>query len=172
MLELPEDPSIGAAFQQHKLRRWLRENYYPDGTDHVRPVRPACSHACSVANTLVRYLTRWSSDACIAILCLQFLAPFKWLNTHLGGLGNAPGAEVPHEHTVSGLPEPEWEKLVAERAQRHLRVFRQPNVDPSQSLVRDTRPIREQLLHKGDPAENRHLRDAEILYRPHPPAHA
>ena len=75
----------------------------------------------------------------------QFLLPFKWLNTHLGGLGNAPGAEVPHEHYVAGMPEAEWEKRVEAGAKRHLRLLRQPNVDPADSLVRDTRPIWQQV---------------------------
>jgi hypothetical protein len=80
---------------------------------------------------------------------LQFLLPFKWLNTHIGGLGNAPGAEVPHEHFVAGMPEEEWEKRVEEGAKRHLRLLRQPNVDPADSLIRDTRPIWQQARSSG-----------------------
>ena len=102
-------------------------------------------------------------------------------------MGNAPGAEVPHEHYVAGMPEAEWEKRVEAGAKRHLRLLRQPNVDPANSLVRDTRPIwqqvrrsvcfaerstyssaRPQLLHRGDPAEHRHPHDAKLLYHPHP----
>ncbi len=85
----------------------------------------------------------------------------------MGGLGTAPGAEVPHAHTVAGLPEDAYERRVEEGAQRHLRIFRQPNVDPAASQVRDTRPVLEQMLHKGDPAEHRHLKDEPLLYRPH-----
>ena len=132
------------------------------------PSQPAASpDAARLRSWLKRHYSEEGTDH-----VRPFLAPFKWLNTHIGGLGNAPGAEVPHEHYVSGLPAPEWEARVAAGAQRHLRIFRQPNVDPSQSLVRDTRPIREQLLHKGDPAEHRHPRDAPLLYHPHPPQHA
>ncbi len=74
---------------------------------------------------------------------------------------------MPHTHTVAGVPEAQWAAAVAAGAQRHLRMFRQPNVDPADSLVRDTRPVWEQLAHKGHPAEHRHPRDAPLLYRPH-----
>ena len=114
-----------------KWRRWLKKHYYEDGTDHVRPVR-----------------VLFAEPRCLVVVAdsaRQFLLPFKWLNTHLGGLGNAPGAEVPHEHYVSGVPEAEWEQRVSAGAKRHLRLLRQPNVDPADSLVRDTRPIWQQV---------------------------
>lgn len=70
-------------------------------------------------------------------------------------------------HRVSGMPAAEWEKLVEEGARRHLRMLRQPNVDPADSLVRDTRPIWRQMLGLGDPAEKRKPHDAKLLYVPH-----
>jgi hypothetical protein len=104
---------------------------------------------------------------------LQFLAPFTWLNTHWGGPAGAPpapgaAAAAPHAHTVAGLPAEAYERAAEEEGhKRHVRLFRQPNVDPAESLVRDTRPILQQMRHKGHKGEGRHPADEPLLYHPH-----
>ncbi len=96
-----------------------------------------------------------------------FLLPFKHLNERFGGASGPSYDQVPHEHTVAGMPERAWADFVA-GAKRHLRLLRQPNVDPADSLVRDTRPLKEQLMHVGTPDEHRHPKDAALLYHPRP----
>ena len=139
MADLPEDPHLGAAFQQHGLRQYLRNHYYPNGPDAVAP----------------------------------YLLPFKHMNqlmaTPPGEAKLTPATEAgiePHAHTVAGMPEEAWHTWHLASGRRHWRLFRQPNVDPDNSLVRDTRPIVEQLLHKGTPQEHQHLHDPELIYHP------
>lgn len=138
MADLPEDAHLGAAYQEHGLRKWLRKHYYPNGPDAVEP----------------------------------YLLPFKVMNklmaTPSGDATLTPPTKagmLPHEHTVSGMSMAAWHDFLA-HGERHWRLFRQPNVDPEDSLVRDTRPWVEQVMHRGSPDENRHLHDPQLIYHP------
>ena len=140
MADLPEDPHLGAAFQQHGLRQYLRRHYYPHGPDSVAP----------------------------------YLLPFKRMNLLMasppGDAKLTPATQAgiaDHVHTVAEMSEDAWRSFLAS-GRRHWRLFRQPNVDPENSLVRDTRPIVEQLLHKGTPDEHQHLHDPDLIYHPKP----
>ena len=137
MADLPEDAHLGAAFQEHGLRQWLRRHYYTSGPDSFQP---------HVLPFMTKLMTTPKDDA----------------SSTAGTQAGIP----PHQHTVAGMSMDAWRAFQAISGRRHWRIFRQPNVDPEDSLVRDTRPLMEQILHRGSPKEHRHLHDPALIYHP------